>query len=141
MALFKDFRVAWKESESHSVVFDSLQPHGLYTVHGILLARILEWVAFLFFRGSSQLRNQTQVSHTAGRFFTSWVIREPHLKYISKLLFFKIEKHYTFYTLISFLVLYCLSYSHFYSVLVITSYISSCYTVHCILRAKQDISK
>ena len=33
-----------------------------YTVHGILQARILEWVAFPSFRGSSQLRNQTQVS-------------------------------------------------------------------------------
>ena len=33
-----------------------------YSVHGILQARILEWVAFLFSRGSSQLRDQTQVS-------------------------------------------------------------------------------
>ena len=30
-------------SESHSVVSDSLQPHGLYTIHGILQARILEY--------------------------------------------------------------------------------------------------
>ena len=37
-----------------------------YTVHGILQARILEWVAFPFSRGSSQPRDQTQVSHTAG---------------------------------------------------------------------------
>ena len=42
-----------------------------YTVHGILQVRILEWVAFPFSRGSSQLRDQTQVSHTAGGFFTS----------------------------------------------------------------------
>ena len=42
-----------------------------YTVHGILQARILEWVAFLFSRGSSQSRDQTQVSPTAGGFFTS----------------------------------------------------------------------
>ena len=34
-----------------------------YTVHGILQARILEWVAFLFSRGSSQPRDWTQVSH------------------------------------------------------------------------------
>ena len=47
-----------------------------YTVHGILQARILEWVAFSFSRGSSQPRDRTQVSHIAGRFFTSWVIRE-----------------------------------------------------------------
>ena len=42
-----------------------------YTVYGILQARILEWVAFLFSRGSSQPRDQTQVSCTASRFFTS----------------------------------------------------------------------
>ena len=41
-----------------------------YTVHGILKATILEWVAFSFSRGSSQLRDQTQVSHIAGGFFT-----------------------------------------------------------------------
>ena len=42
-----------------------------YIVHGILQARILEWVAFPFSRGSSQPRDQTQVSHIAGGFFTS----------------------------------------------------------------------
>ena len=42
-----------------------------HTVHGILQARILEWVAFPFSRGFSQPRDQTQVSHIAGRFFTS----------------------------------------------------------------------
>ena len=47
-----------------------------YTVHGILQARILELVAFSFSKGSSQTRDQTQVSHIAGRFFTSWATRE-----------------------------------------------------------------
>ena len=47
-----------------------------YTVHGILQARILECVAFPFSRGSSQPRDQTQVSCTEGRFFTSWATRE-----------------------------------------------------------------
>ena len=42
-----------------------------YTVHGILQARILEWVAFPYSRASSQPRDQTQVSHIEGRFFTS----------------------------------------------------------------------
>ena len=42
-----------------------------YTVHGILQATILEWVAFSFSKGSSQPRDQTQVSHIAGGFFTS----------------------------------------------------------------------
>ena len=44
------------------------------SVHGILQARILEWVAMPFSRGSSQPRNQTQVSCiscTAGRFSTA----------------------------------------------------------------------
>ena len=42
-----------------------------YTVHRLLQARILEWVTFPFARGSSQPRDRTQVSHIAGRFFTS----------------------------------------------------------------------
>ena len=42
-----------------------------YTVHGILQARALEWVAFPFSRGSSQARDQTQVSHITGRFLTN----------------------------------------------------------------------
>ena len=46
-----------------------------YTVHGILQARILEWVAFTFSRVSSQTRDQTQVSRIAGGFFTSWATR------------------------------------------------------------------
>ena len=40
-----------------------------YTAHGILQARILEWVAFPFSRRSSQPRDWTQVSCNAGRFF------------------------------------------------------------------------
>ena len=42
----------------------------------ILQARILEWVAFPFSRGSSQPRDRTQVSWIAGRFFTSWATWE-----------------------------------------------------------------
>ena len=45
-------------------------------VHGILQARILEWVAIPFSRGSSQPTDQTQVSQIAGGFFTSWATRE-----------------------------------------------------------------
>ena len=47
-----------------------------YIVHGILQAKILEWVAFPFSRGSSQPRSWTQVSLSAGGFFTSWATRE-----------------------------------------------------------------
>ena len=48
------------ESESRSVVSNSLQCHGLYIVHGILQARILEWVAYPF------SRNWTRVPCIAG---------------------------------------------------------------------------
>ena len=47
-----------------------------YRVHGILQARTLEWVAFPFSRGSSQPRDQTQVSSIAGGFFTSWATKK-----------------------------------------------------------------
>ena len=50
-----------------------------YAVHGILQARILERVAFLFSRGSCQPRDQTQVSHIVGRFFTSLATREAQV--------------------------------------------------------------
>ena len=45
-------------------------------VHGIFQARVLEWVAISFSRGSSQPRDWTWVSHTAGRHFTTWATRE-----------------------------------------------------------------
>ena len=44
--------------------------------HGILQARILEWVAMLSSRGSSWPRDRTRVSHIADRFFTVWITRE-----------------------------------------------------------------
>ena len=47
-----------------------------YTVHGILQVRTVEWVAFPFSRGSSQLRDRTQVLCIAGEFFTLWATRE-----------------------------------------------------------------
>ena len=55
------------------------------SVHGILQARILEWIAIPFSRGSSWPRGQTQVSCFVGRFFTIWatgkmgpIISGPH---------------------------------------------------------------
>ena len=48
-----------------------------FSVHGILQARILEWVAIPFPRGSSQCKNWTQVSLIIGGFFTVWAIRKP----------------------------------------------------------------
>ena len=63
--------------EGKMKVTNSLRPHGLYS-HGILQAGILEWVAVSFplSRGSSQPRDQTQVSLIAGGFFTSGATRE-----------------------------------------------------------------
>ena len=49
------------------------------SLHGILQPGIVEWVAIPFSRGSSQPRDQTQVSHIVGRFFTIWAIREIHV--------------------------------------------------------------
>ena len=46
------------------------------SVHGILQARILEWVIISFSRESSQPRDQTWVAHISGGFFTIWATRE-----------------------------------------------------------------
>ena len=46
------------------------------SVHGILQARILEWVAISFSTGTSRPRDQTQDSYIAGEFFTVWATRQ-----------------------------------------------------------------
>ena len=46
-----------------------------FSVHGIFQARVLEWVAISFSRGSSWPRYRTQVSCIAGRHFTLWATR------------------------------------------------------------------
>ena len=51
------------------------------SVHWILQARILEWVAISFSRGSSRPRNRTQVSRIAGRRFNLWATRKPLIRY------------------------------------------------------------
>ena len=65
---------AWRESESRSVMSDSLLPHGLYS----------PWnspgqntgVGSLSLQRTSQPRDRSQVSRIAGRFFTSWATKE-----------------------------------------------------------------
>ena len=47
------------------------------SIHGIFQARILEWVVISFSRGSSRPRDQTQVSHIAGRCFINWPMGKP----------------------------------------------------------------
>ena len=45
-------------------------------IHRIFQARVLEWAAISFSRGSSRPRDQTRVSRNAGRRFTIWATRE-----------------------------------------------------------------
>ena len=54
------------------------------SVHGILQARILEWVAISFSRGSSQPKELTQVSCTADRFLTISATREASSIFVAK---------------------------------------------------------
>ena len=68
------------ESVSCSVVTDSFDPRDcsppVSSVHGILQARVLEWLAISFSRGSPRRRDRTRLSHTAGGFFAFWATRE-----------------------------------------------------------------
>ena len=54
------------------------------SVHGILLASVLEWVAMTSSSRSFQPSDRTQVSHNAGRFFTTWATSEAQ----------RIQKHF-----------------------------------------------
>ena len=74
--------VAWKEKKESEVAQScptlcdpmDCSPPGS-SVHGIFQARILEWVAISFSRGSFQPRDRTHVSCTVGRCFTIWATR------------------------------------------------------------------
>ena len=86
--------VPWKNFKQRKVLFSFLSemkfaqscptlcdpmdcsPPGCF-IRGILW-RMLEWVAMPFSMGSSQPRDQTQVSETAGRFFTIWAAQKAH---------------------------------------------------------------
>ena len=82
MVLWRPTRPSRKESESEvaqscPTLCDPMNcslPGS--SVHGIFQARVLEWVAISFSRGSSQLRDWTLVSHIAGRRFNLWATRE-----------------------------------------------------------------
>ena len=67
-------KVKWSRSVMSFDPMDCSLPGS--SAHGILQARILEWVTIPFFRGSSRASNWTQVSSTAGRFSTVWAARE-----------------------------------------------------------------
>ena len=70
----------WFEVNYHPLKVAQLCPTLCDTidhrVHGILQARILEWVAVPFSKGSSQPRDRTQFSCIVGGFFTIWATRE-----------------------------------------------------------------
>ena len=75
------FLCHWLSELTPSEIYIHVHSFRYYTVHGILQARILEWVVFPFSRGSSWPRDRTQVSHIAGGFFTSWATREAKIRY------------------------------------------------------------
>ena len=83
-----DFSLNFHESEKSESVSTQLCPTLCdpmncslpgSPVHGILQARMLEWVAISFSRRSSRPRDQTLVSCFAGRFFTIWATRKAHV--------------------------------------------------------------
>ena len=84
----------WSEVKwSRSVMSNSLRPVDCSppssSIHGILQARILEWVAISCSRGSSRPRDQTQVSHIAGRWFNLCSTREILIKALAQLKFLR----------------------------------------------------
>ena len=70
-------------------------PWIVFSVHGFLQARILEWVAIPFSRGSSQSSDPTRVSRIEGRFFTVWDTREAQnpQSLLSKLTFSSLQTY------------------------------------------------
>ena len=81
--MFTQMFSGWKESESESEVtqscptlcnpMDCSLPGS--SIHGILQAKVLEWVAISFSRGSSRPRDRTQVSRIPSRCFNLWAQR------------------------------------------------------------------
>ena len=72
-----------KSLQSCPALCDPMDWNPASSVHGILQARILEWVAIPFSRGSSQPRDRTRVScsfYITGRFFTTEPLGKPILK-------------------------------------------------------------
>ena len=83
------------------------------SVHGMFQARVLEWVVISFSRGSSWLRDWTQVSRIVGRHFTLWATRGRQWEYKQPQIFgkqfdfmLKAEYLHTYYSRISFLIIY-----------------------------------
>ena len=75
--LMRQVKVKVKVSQSCMTLWDPKD----YTVHEILQARIVEWVAYPLSSRSSWPRNWTGFSSIAGRFFTNSAIREALVWY------------------------------------------------------------
>ena len=80
IAVFICWTSWWSEVTQSCLILcnpmDCSLPHS--SVRGIFQARVLEWVAISFSRGSSQPRDRTWVSHIVGRRFTILTTREVH---------------------------------------------------------------
>ena len=85
------FKYSVSESEvaqSCPTLWDPMDCSLSGSVHGIFQARVLEWIAISFSRGSSQPRTWTWVSRTAGRRFTVWATREaPSTQYLTIIIY------------------------------------------------------
>ena len=79
-----------------------------FSVHGILQARILKWVAIPFSRGSSWPRDWTRVSCIAGRFFTVWATREGLHQSLLRFIFVYTRILFLIFWLKSFLTIVCI---------------------------------
>ena len=82
------------------------QPHGVYSppgssVHGILQARTVEWVAISSSRGSCQPSDGTWVSGIAGRIFNVWAIRRTPKFYIHKYIYIYTHTHKGWHSIVS----------------------------------------
>ena len=80
---FHSTNKCWRPNTGQAHCCESVVTQSCLTLcspqgHEIISARILEWVAISFSRGSSQPRDQTQVSYIAGEFLTIWATGEAH---------------------------------------------------------------
>ena len=69
-------------AQLHLALYNSMYCILPDSVHWIVQAKILEWVAISFSRGTSQPRNWTRVSRTMGRCFTDWAIQKAPLLHL-----------------------------------------------------------
>ena len=80
--LFDTMDCSLPGSSLHGILPPWDSPSMGFSLHGILQARVLEWVAIAFSRGSSWPRDWTQVSRIPGRGFNLWATREaPKVDY------------------------------------------------------------